>query len=69
MSVHVDVSDKVNEIKPLCGRSLRGDYFTYWPEDELNIFPHTNVTCPKCLSILEKVKAGVVLTHAKAEAV
>lgn len=68
---HVDVSEKVNAITPLCGkRDMVGETYYYSPKDELRDFGKLDeITCTVCHAIIQKVKAGVVLEHAVTEVI
>lgn len=68
---HIDTSQKINAITPLCGRVHRNDDYIYCEasQGELRAFPYLKeITCPVCKAIVHKVQSGVVLSYAKLEA-
>lgn len=69
MATHIDCSTKNNSIEPLCRTAQAGDYFIFHPAEELREFEQLeSLTCKTCKAIVEKVKAGKVLSYAKTEA-
>lgn len=57
---HVDVSEKIDGVNPLCGRRYTvGETFYHSPLDKLSEFGKAaDITCPVCADVLKRVKAG-----------
>lgn len=69
MVTHIDCSARNSGIEPLCRTAQGGDSFMFHPAEELRDFEFLeDLSCPTCKAIVEKVKAGIVLSYAKTEA-
>jgi hypothetical protein len=68
---HIDVSEKIDGLIPLCGRRYTiNETFYYSNKDKLAAFDKADLlTCSVCSDVLKRVKAGQTPEEAVADAV